>query len=196
MPIAESCFTRSGASVAARDRWLPIHAPSRSSRSSWSSPRPVRLRPDVSSAGEPLIAVWSCERGAVVAVQLVAGTSFGADDGLELSFHCAVFAHTFDAHRLAAQASGQGKAGERAERLFCACFTDGLSIADPAVLARLAAGTGVMTNGGGADAMHAALARVRGLDLPAPSCPGRCGRTMSSPRCASDTGPAPGRARS
>ncbi|MGW5974743.1 DsbA family oxidoreductase [Streptomyces sp. NPDC055186] len=130
--------------------------------------RPVQLRPDASPAGEPLIALWSRERGAATAAQLAADTSFGANDGLELNFHRAVFTSTFNTHRLAARASAQGKAEEMAERLFRAYFTDGLNIADPTVLARLAAETGVMTNGGGAEAMHAELARVRELDLPAP----------------------------
>lgn len=38
MPIADSCSARSGGSVAALLPWFPIHAPRRSSRSSWSSP--------------------------------------------------------------------------------------------------------------------------------------------------------------
>ncbi|WP_146229134.1 DsbA family protein [Streptomyces sp. NWU339] len=130
--------------------------------------RPVQLRPDASPAGEPLIAVWSREHGAAVTAQLAADTSLGADDGLDLNFHRAVFTSTFDAHRLAAQASAQGKAEQMAERLFRGYFTDGLNIADPTVLARLAAETGVMTNGGGADAMHAELDRIRELDLPTP----------------------------
>lgn len=40
MPIADSSSTRSPLSVAARLRWFPIYAPSRSSRSSCSSPLP------------------------------------------------------------------------------------------------------------------------------------------------------------
>lgn len=130
--------------------------------------RPVQLRPDASPAGEPLVAVWSRERGTTTAARLAADTSLGADDGLELDFRRVVFTNTFDAHRLAAQASEQGKGEEVAERLFRAYFTDGLNIADPAVLARIAAETGVMTDGGGADAVHAELARVRELGLPAP----------------------------
>ncbi|GAA2391142.1 DsbA family oxidoreductase [Streptomyces glaucosporus] len=130
--------------------------------------RPVQLRPDASPAGEPLIDVWSRERGAAVAARLAADTSLGAEDGLELDFRRAVFTNTFDAHRLAAQASGQGKGEEVAERLFRAYFTDGLNIADPAVLARIVAETGVVTDDGGADAVRAELARVRELGLPAP----------------------------
>ncbi|WP_051856417.1 hypothetical protein [Streptomyces sp. NRRL B-1347] len=55
-----------------------------------------------------------------------------------------------------------------AERLFRACFTDGLNIADPAVLDRLAAETGVTAASGGAQALRAELARVRALGLPDP----------------------------
>ncbi|MFD5134541.1 DsbA family oxidoreductase [Streptomyces olindensis] len=130
--------------------------------------RPVQLRPQASPVGEPLVEVWARERGAAVAARLAADTSFGADDGLELDFRRAVFTNTFDAHRLAAQASAQGKGEETAERLFRAYFVDGLNIADTTVLARLAAETGVMTTSGGAEALQAELARIRTLNLPAP----------------------------
>jgi predicted DsbA family dithiol-disulfide isomerase len=130
--------------------------------------RPVQLRPQASPVGEPLVEVWARERGAAVAARLAADTSFGADDGLELNFRRAVFTNTFDAHRLAAQASAQGKGEEMAERLFRAYFADGLNIADTTVLDRLAAETGVMTTSGGAEALQAELARVRALDLPVP----------------------------
>jgi predicted DsbA family dithiol-disulfide isomerase len=130
--------------------------------------RPVQLRPQASPVGEPLVEVWARERGAAVAARLAADTTFGADDGLELDFRRAVFTNTFDAHRLAAQASAQGKGEEMAERLFRAYFADGLNIADTTVLDRLAAETGVMTTSGGAEALQAELARVRALDLPVP----------------------------
>ncbi|MEU6919330.1 DsbA family oxidoreductase [Streptomyces olindensis] len=129
---------------------------------------PLQLRPQASAAGEPLVEVWARERGAAVAARLAADTSFGVDDGLELDFRRAVFTNTFDAHRLAAQASAQGKGEEMAERLFRAYFVDGLNIADTDVLARLAAETGVVTSSGGAEALQAELARVRALNLPAP----------------------------
>ncbi|KUN81157.1 hypothetical protein AQJ66_24695, partial [Streptomyces bungoensis] len=41
MPMAASCSRRCGDIVAARERWLPIHAPSFSSRISWSSLLPL-----------------------------------------------------------------------------------------------------------------------------------------------------------
>ncbi|MDG9710642.1 DsbA family oxidoreductase [Streptomyces sp. DH10] len=130
--------------------------------------RPVQLRPQASPVGEPLVEVWARERGAAVAARLAADTSFGAEDGLELDFRRAVFTNTFDAHRLAAQASAQGKGEEMAERLFRAYFADGLNIADTAVLDRLAAETSVMTTSGGAEVLQVELARVRALDLPVP----------------------------
>ncbi len=129
--------------------------------------RPVRLRPQASPEGEPLVEVWARERGAAVAARLAADTSFGADVGLPLDVRRAVFTNTFDAHRLAAQASAQGKGEEMTERLFRAYFADGLNIADAAVLDRLATETGVTTTSGGADALQAELARIRALDLPA-----------------------------
>ncbi|WP_414933107.1 DsbA family protein [Streptomyces chrestomyceticus] len=122
--------------------------------------RPVRLRPQASPEGEPLVEVWARERGAAVAARLAADTSFGADVGLPLDVRRAVFTNTFDAHRLAAQASAQGKGEEMTERLFRAYFADGLNIADAAVLDRLATETGVTTTSGGADALQAELARA------------------------------------
>ncbi|OPF71569.1 dithiol-disulfide isomerase [Streptomyces antioxidans] len=130
--------------------------------------RPFQLRPDASPAGEPLVEVWARERGAAVAAELAADTSFGAADALALDFRRAVFTNTFDAHRLVARAAAQGTGERMAERLFRAYFADGLNIADPGTLARLAAETGVTDTGGGADELRAELARVRALGLPAP----------------------------
>ncbi|WP_059013567.1 DsbA family protein [Streptomyces specialis] len=130
--------------------------------------RPFQLRPEASPAGEPLVGVWARERGEAVAARLAGDTSFGADDGLALDFRRAVFTNTFDAHRIVARASAQGRGEEMAERLFRAYFTDGLNIADATTLAALAAELGVTATGGGAEAVRAELARVRRLDLPAP----------------------------
>lgn len=108
------------------------------------------------------------ERGPSVAAKLAADTSFGAADALALDFRRAVFTDTFDAHRLVARAAAQGSGEEVAERLFRAYFADGLNIADPGTLARLAADTGVTDTGPGADELRTELARVRALGLPAP----------------------------
>jgi hypothetical protein len=56
IPMADSCSTRSGVSVAARERWLLIHAPSLMSRCPWSSPLP-------SSPSPPMTVVSTCLRG-------------------------------------------------------------------------------------------------------------------------------------
>lgn len=57
-----------------------------------------------------------------------------AQVGLTFNFDKAIMANSFDAHRLIQMAKGIGAAGEAEELLFKAHFTDGLNIADHAVL--------------------------------------------------------------
>ncbi|WP_326807015.1 DsbA family protein [Streptomyces sp. NBC_01186] len=110
--------------------------------------RPFQVRPDASPEGEPLFEVHRRDRGEETARRIRADTTTGREDGLRLRFGHAVFTNTFAAHHLLARAAPQGLALPVAERLFRAYFTDGLNIADPAVLARLAAETGVDTGTG------------------------------------------------
>ncbi|GIG86273.1 DsbA family oxidoreductase [Plantactinospora endophytica] len=130
---------------------------------------PFQLQPDASAAGESLFEVWKRQRGEDVARALLSDGSFGIADGLELNFDRAVFANTFDAHRILAQASAQGKGEQMAERLFRAYFTDGRNLADPDTLTRLAAETGVVTRETGAAELRAELDRVRQLGVQPPS---------------------------
>ncbi len=123
--------------------------------------RPFQLRPDASPDGEPLFAVHTRERGEEFARQVAADTTIGAADGLDIRLGGAVFTNTAAAHRPVATAAEQGLAEEMAQRLFRAYFTDGVNIADPHVLDRLAAEVGVTPDHGDDGAPHQALAEVR-----------------------------------
>ncbi|MEV4734349.1 DsbA family protein [Saccharopolyspora sp. NPDC049426] len=125
---------------------------------------PFQLRPDASSAGEPLFELHARERGESVARE-IATSSIGEQDGLRLNFRRAIFTNTFEAHRLLAAASEQDSGEVMAERLFRAYFTDGLNIADPSTLTALADEVGVAAPVGGADSLRAELDRVRALGI-------------------------------
>ena len=66
-----------------------------------------------------------------------------AELGLEWTLEHARPTNTFDAHRLVALASEQGRGGAMIERLFRAYFSDGLLVSDATTLARLADEIGV-----------------------------------------------------
>ena len=130
---------------------------------------PYQLRPEAPAEAEPLIELHRRERGEDAARTLALGHGFGAADGLQLHFHRALFTNSFAAHRLLARASAQDRAEPAAERLFRAYFTDGLHIADPSVLERIAGEAGVNGYGAVGDAeLRAELARVRRLDVEPP----------------------------
>jgi predicted DsbA family dithiol-disulfide isomerase len=125
--------------------------------------RPYRIRPDASSEGEPVFEVHRRERGEAVARAIRADRTLGADDGLTFRFDRAIFANTYAAHHLTAQAATQGQALRMAERLFRAYFADGLNIADPEVLAELANEVGVRQDEDLTGRLEAELARTRRL---------------------------------
>ncbi|KOU67735.1 hypothetical protein ADK55_03055 [Streptomyces sp. WM4235] len=128
--------------------------------------RPYQLAPEATVEGEPKTEVLRRAFGADVAPAMARITALAAAEGLEFHHDGAVFSHTFEAHRLIAVAAAQGRAEAAVERLFRAHHTDGLNIADPAVLRRLAADAGVTWSDEGADAVRAALAAVRAEALP------------------------------
>lgn len=70
-------------------------------------------------------------------------TATAAADGLSFDFSIAKPGNTFDAHRLLHLAGKLHKQDALEERLFRATFTDGLPIADPATLVRLAGEVGI-----------------------------------------------------
>lgn len=125
---------------------------------------PYQLRPDTSPVGEPLFEQHKRERGEAVAREIAADTTLGVADGLRINLGGAVFTNTFDAHRILAQAAGQGRGEQFAERVFRAYFTDGVNIADQATLSRLAEETGVVIRDTGAAELRAELDRFRQLD--------------------------------
>ena len=71
-------------------------------------------------------------------------TEMGAAEGIEFHFERIERSpNTLDAHRVIRWAATEGDEQATVERLFRAYFSEGLDIGDPAVLARLAAETGL-----------------------------------------------------
>jgi len=100
-------------------------------------------------------------------------TAVAAGDGLTLDFDRAVAANTFDAHRLVAWATGQGRQAEMIDALQRAHFTDGVDIGSHATLAKVAgsigldpaAAYGVLESDMGAASVRADLAEARDLGI-------------------------------
>ncbi len=93
----------------------------------------------------------------------VVGTA--AEEGLELDYDRALNTTTLAAHRLIEVAGRQGLGEEMAGRLFRAYFTEGRDVADPGVLAELAAEAGVTDTGRGPRRAREQLARARSLGI-------------------------------
>jgi len=83
---------------------------------------------------------WSMDFAREAAADI---SSRAKDVGLTFNYDRTVVANTFDAHRLVHYAATLGKGDAMTEQLFKAYFTDGRNIADPVVLAELAAGAGL-----------------------------------------------------
>lgn len=124
--------------------------------------RPFQLAPDASFDGEPLLEVLAGMFGKHVVAETEQAAADALHDGVILDYKRALAADTFEAHRLVASAAVRGLAEPMVERLFRAHFTDGLNIAEPEVLDRLAAEVGAGGNDAPADELRAELARVRG----------------------------------
>ncbi|NYJ34809.1 DsbA family protein [Nocardiopsis aegyptia] len=124
--------------------------------------RPFQLDPGASPHGEPKREVHRRHFGADFDHEgaMDEMSALGADLGLVFG-HDAVWADSFEAHRLVAVASAQGHGEAMVERLFRAHHSEGLNIGDEAVLRRLAQETGVAWSAAGADGVRAELARVR-----------------------------------
>ncbi|MDA5283835.1 DsbA family protein [Streptomyces sp. Isolate_45] len=127
---------------------------------------PYQLAPEAGTEGEPKSNVLRRAFGDGADAAVARITALAAAEGLEFDHDRALWSNTFEAHRLIADAGAQGRAEAVVERLFRAHHTDGLNIADPEVLRRIAAEFSVARRDGGADELRAALERVRREDLP------------------------------
>lgn len=124
--------------------------------------RPFQVAPTAPVGGEPLSEVHKRDFGVDAAQREARMTALAAQDGVEMNFDRAVFANTFEAHRLIALSAEQGRAEAMVERLFRAYFTDGLNVADPNTLMTLAAELGVAwSHDVGSDIVRTELMRVR-----------------------------------
>ena len=100
-------------------------------------------------------------------------SAVAAGDGLTLNFDRAVAANTFDAHRLVAWATGQGRQADMIDAVQRAHFTDGVDIGSHAALAKVAgsigldpaAAYGVLESDRGAASVRADLAEARDLGI-------------------------------
>jgi predicted DsbA family dithiol-disulfide isomerase len=123
--------------------------------------KPFQLDPSTPTEGRPLLEWLGPKFGAAQAREMTAHTaSIAAADGIEMHYHQAIIANTFDAHRLIWFANGGHSAGtgdsagaehsagadhgaDVAEALHRAHFTDGLDIGSRSVLTDIAAQVGL-----------------------------------------------------
>ncbi|GAA0912930.1 DsbA family oxidoreductase [Nonomuraea longicatena] len=131
--------------------------------------RPFQLNPDATTEGEPLVPFLEEKYGPGVSQMFARVSNAAEQEGLKLDYDAAVSANTAEAHRLIAVATAQGLGEEMAQRLFRAYFTEGRNVADPEVLAGLAAEVGVRDQGEDAEVsgheVSEQLARARRLGI-------------------------------
>ncbi|HLA63564.1 MAG TPA: DsbA family oxidoreductase [Rhodothermales bacterium] len=108
--------------------------------------RPYQLDPSLPATPSPLRESLTRKFGAQLDAMLRQTATTAAADGLDLQFDRAQSVNTLEAHRLMRLALREGGPDVQralAEGLFRAYFTDGLNVADPDVLADLAAEAGL-----------------------------------------------------
>ncbi|MGW5739748.1 MULTISPECIES: DsbA family oxidoreductase [Streptomyces] len=123
--------------------------------------RPFHLSSDEPVTGRPLFDVHREAFGEEMARTISKDRSFGKDDGLDVHFDRAIFTNTAAGHRLVLAAAEQGKGEIMADRLFRAYFSDGVNIAEPETLRRLADEIGVAPADVGPGVLDEQLSRVR-----------------------------------
>lgn len=104
---------------------------------------PFQIVPTAPAEGEPLSEVHRRVFGPSVEDKTARMAALAALSGLQMNFDKAVFTNTLDAHRLIARATAQGRGEQVVGSLFRAYFTEGVNVADPSVLERLAGEAGV-----------------------------------------------------
>lgn len=132
---------------------------------------PYQFEPGIDPAGEPLVETHRRLLGEEAARAVQATADFGAAEGMRVDFTRVVSTNTFEAHRRIAWAVEQGRGEAMTERLYRAYFTDGVNVADPAVLARLTREAGVEPGTSGPEEVRRELERVRGLGFDRESVP-------------------------
>lgn len=108
--------------------------------------RPFQLDPDLPNTPQPLKERLQEKFGPQMEAMIQRVTSAANDEGLDLRFDEAQAVNTLTAHRLlwwAEQEAGPAIQRALAEKLFEAHFTNGENVADPNVLADLAAEAGL-----------------------------------------------------
>lgn len=122
---------------------------------------PFQLAPEATPEGEPKVDVLRRSFGDGTEDAITGITAKAAEEGLVFRHERAIFSNTFEAHRVIALASAQGKGEEMVERLFRAHHTDELNVGDLGVLRSLAEEVGVAWSDEGAEESRAELERVR-----------------------------------
>ncbi|MEU8152797.1 DsbA family oxidoreductase [Micromonospora sp. NPDC048986] len=107
--------------------------------------RPFQLDPSPVPQPQPLVQALAAKFGGPERARQMVDhvTQVAAADGLRLDYDRAVIANTFDAHRLVAWATDQGRAAEMVEALYQAHFNHGVDVGSREALATLAGEIGL-----------------------------------------------------
>ena len=138
--------------------------------------RPFQLDPDLPETPQPLMQRLEEKFGAQKDAAMERVMAMGEEEGLTFRFDEALAVNTFTAHRLlwlAEQEAGPATQRALAEQLFVAHFTHGDNVADPDVLADVAAEVGLdrertrafLTSDEGTDAVQALIERAQRLGI-------------------------------
>jgi len=138
--------------------------------------RPYQLDPDLPDTPQPLMQRLAEKFGAQKDAAMQRVTAMGEDEGLTFRFDDALAVNTFTAHRLLWWAEQQADPSTQralAEQLFAAHFTHGENVADPEVLANLAAEAGLdrervrafLESDEGTDEVQALIERAQRLGI-------------------------------